>query len=177
MLRMFFGIEMKKLSIVFGVVALSLSGCASIMSGRTQTMTFESTPELSDITIFNKAGKKVHVGQAPVTVNLKRSAGFFVPERYTVVFEKEGYEKKTINVSSHVNGWYVGNILLGGLIGLLIVDPATGAMYSLSTKETNIVLNALNKGDTNSDTQSLTIVSTTELPKGVLDKAQPIQVN
>ncbi|RZF55633.1 hypothetical protein EXE30_02165 [Acinetobacter halotolerans] len=168
---------MKKLSIVFGVAALSLSGCASIMSGGSQTMTFASTPELSDITIFNKAGKKVHVGQAPVTVKLKRSAGFFVPERYSVVFEKEGYEKKTIDVSSHVNGWYVGNILLGGLIGLLIVDPATGAMYSLSTKETSIVLNALNKSDTTSDAQSLTIVSTTELPKGVLDKAQPIQVN
>jgi hypothetical protein len=37
-----------------------------------QTMTFESTPELSDITILNKAGKKVHVGKAPVTVSLKK---------------------------------------------------------------------------------------------------------
>ncbi|AZN68376.1 hypothetical protein F4U02_07880 [Acinetobacter haemolyticus] len=167
---------MKKISVILGVAILSLSGCASIMSGRTQTMTFASTPELSDITIFNKSGKKVHVGQAPVTVNLKRSAGFFVPERYTVVFEKDGYAKKTIEVSAHVNGWYVGNILLGGLIGLLIVDPATGAMYSLSTKDTSIVLDALNKGD-NADTQSLTIVSTTEVPNDILNKAKPIQMN
>ncbi|EFF84375.1 hypothetical protein HMP0015_0150, partial [Acinetobacter haemolyticus ATCC 19194] len=43
---------MKKISVILGVAILSLSGCASIMSGRTQTMTFASTPELSDITIF-----------------------------------------------------------------------------------------------------------------------------
>ena len=53
---------MKKLAVMCGIAVLSLSGCASIMSGRTQTMTFESTPELSNITILNKAGKKVHVG-------------------------------------------------------------------------------------------------------------------
>ena len=27
-----------------------------------------------------------------------------------------------------MNGWYIGNILFGGLIGFLIVDPLTGAM-------------------------------------------------
>jgi uncharacterized protein YceK len=102
---------MKKLSAVFGVAVLSLSGCASIMSGSSQTMTFESTPELSDITILNKAGKKVHVGQAPVTVSLKKFR-LLCPEKYTVVFEKEGYETKTINISAHVNGWYVGNLYL-----------------------------------------------------------------
>lgn len=167
---------MKKIAVICGIAALSLSGCASIMSGRTQTMTFESTPELSNITILNKAGKKVHVGQAPVTVSLKRSSGFFVPEKYTVIFEKEGYETKTVNVSAHVNGWYVGNIVFGGLLGLLIIDPATGAMYSLSTKDTNVVLNDLKKENLQANTQSLTIVSTTELPQDVLEKAKPIQL-
>lgn len=148
------------------------------MSGRTQTMTFQSTPEYSNITILNRAGSKIHVGQSPVTVNLKRGAGFFKPEKYQVTFEKEGYESKTITVSSSINGWYVGNILFGGWIGLLIVDPATGAMYTLGSKEKNIVLNDLKKGDTqpNEDTQSLTIVSTTELPKDVLEKATPIEL-
>lgn len=30
-----------------------------------------------------------------------------------------------------MNGWYIGNLLFGGIIGLLIVDPATGAMWTL----------------------------------------------
>jgi hypothetical protein len=36
-----------------------------------------------------------------------------------------------------VDGWYFGNLLFGGLIGLLIVDPATGAMYKLEPNEIN----------------------------------------
>ncbi|USA53455.1 hypothetical protein [Acinetobacter sp. C32I] len=166
---------MKKLSVIFGVAALSLSGCASIISGKTQTMTFQSTPELSDITILNRDGKKIHVGKAPVTVSLNRGAGFFVPERYTVIFEKEGYEKKEIKVTSSMNGWYIGNILFGGVIGLLIVDPATGAMYSLNTKDTNVVLNDLKKENLQANAQSLTIVSTNVLSEEVLEKAKPIQ--
>lgn len=168
---------MKKLSVIFGVVALSLSGCASIISGKTQTMTFQSTPELSDITILNRDGKKIHVGKAPITVSLNRGAGFFVPERYTVIFEKEGYEKKEIKVTPSMNGWYIGNILFGGIIGLLIIDPATGAMYSLNTKDTNVVLNDLKKENLQANAQSLTIVSTNELSDEVLEKAKPIQLN
>ncbi|MFI8034936.1 hypothetical protein ACH8I4_13785 [Acinetobacter sp. ABJ_C3_5] len=167
---------MKKISLLCGAVVLGLSGCASIISGKTQTMTFQSTPELSDITILNRDGKKIHVGKAPVTVSLNRGAGFFVPERYTVIFEKEGYEKKEITVSSSVNGWYVGNILFGGILGLLIIDPATGAMYSLNTKDTNVVLNDLNKEKLQAKGQSLTIVSTSEISNDVLEKAKPIEL-
>lgn len=167
---------MKKISLLCGAVVLGLSGCASIISGKTQTMTFQSTPELSDITILNRDGKKIHVGKAPVTVSLNRGAGFFVPERYTVIFEKEGYEKKEITVSSSLNGWYVGNILFGGILGLLIIDPATGAMYSLNTKDTNVVLNDLNKEKLQAKGQSLTIVSTSEISNDVLEKAKPIEL-
>jgi hypothetical protein len=49
-------------------------------------------------------------------------------------------------------------------------------MYSLSTKETNVVLKELNKENLQANTQSLTIVSTEELPKDILDKAKPIKL-
>jgi hypothetical protein len=86
---------MKKLSAVLGIAVLSLSGCASIMSGRTQTMTFESTPELSNITILNKAGKKVHVGKAPATVSLKKFR-LLCPEKYTVILKKKVMKLKLL---------------------------------------------------------------------------------
>ncbi|HCA7379988.1 TPA: hypothetical protein MX316_006554, partial [Pseudomonas aeruginosa] len=44
---------------------------------------------------------------------------------------KPGHADTVVNLKSGVSGWYWGNILIGGLIGMLIVDPATGAMYSL----------------------------------------------
>lgn len=39
-----------------------------------------------------------------------------------------------------MDGWYFGNILFGGLIGFLIVDPATGAMYTLKPDTLNVHL-------------------------------------
>lgn len=50
-------------------------------------------------------------------------------EQYTLTFSKEGYEDKMVTIHSRFDGWYLGNILLGGLIGMLIVDPSSGAMY------------------------------------------------
>ena len=47
----------------------------------------------------------------------------------------KGTEKRTINLECSVNGWYFGNLLIGGLIGMLIIDPATGAMYKLDRSE------------------------------------------
>lgn len=34
-------------------------------------------------------------------------------------------------LSANLNGWYFGNILFGGPLGILIVDPASGAMWKL----------------------------------------------
>lgn len=36
-----------------------------------------------------------------------------------------------MTITGSMSGWYIGNILFGGLIGMLAVDPVTGAMYVL----------------------------------------------
>jgi hypothetical protein len=66
---------------------------------------------------------------------IKRDNGLSVsngitPAKYTVEFTRKG-ETQSIPISASINGWYVGNLLFGGLIGFLIVDPATGAMWKL----------------------------------------------
>ncbi len=69
-------------------------------------------------------------------MTLNASAGFFSGENYTVDLQKDGYSPQTLTVASGLDGWYVGNILFGGLIGLLIIDPATGAMWKLPESTT-----------------------------------------
>jgi hypothetical protein len=46
-------------------------------------------------------------------------------------------------LDSTLSGWYFGNILIGGLIGLLIVDPLTGAMYDLEPENIEQSLTAV----------------------------------
>ena len=52
-----------------------------------------------------------------------------------VALTYKGTETRKINVECKLNGWYFGNLIIGGLIGMLIVDPATGAMYRLESKD------------------------------------------
>jgi hypothetical protein len=99
-------------------------------------------------------------------MKLKSGSAFFSKESYSVVFKKDGYEPKKVNVECKLNGWYFGNILIGGLIGMLIVDPATGAMYKLegegitetlsAQKSTTSVpqLKIMNIGDLPADTKA-----------------------
>ena len=85
-------------------------------------------------------------------MTLKSSSGYFKGEQYAIHFNKSGHEEKTETLPSQVSGWYWGNILLGGLVGMLIVDPATGAMYKLPPEVTV----KLQSQDTD---ESLTIMS------------------
>jgi len=121
---------MKKV-ILIGALLGGLSGCSSIVSQAEYAVAIASNPDAANFTVVNKAGEKVHSGITPATVTFKSSSGYFQGESYTVTFRKEGYPEKSFNMASTVDGWYFGNILFGGLIGMLIVDPATGAMYNL----------------------------------------------
>lgn len=53
-------------------------------------------------------------------------------EEYRITLSKDGYNSKVISITSSLDGWYLGNILIGGLIGMLVVDPASGAMYKIA---------------------------------------------
>jgi hypothetical protein len=109
----------------------TLCGCSSIVSKSEYPVAINSSPDQATFIIKNRAGQEIHSGITPQTVTLKSSAGFFKGESYSIALNKEGYSEKQFTLTSTVDGWYFGNILFGGLVGMLIVDPATGAMYKL----------------------------------------------
>ncbi|MCP9234628.1 hypothetical protein [Lewinella sp. JB7] len=113
------------------------TSCASIVSKSNYPVVIDSTPSGARITITDKKGVDVYRGNTPATVKLKSGSGFFSKAQYVVNFEMEGYDSGMVPIEYKLDGWYFGNILFGGLIGLLIVDPATGAMYKLDTEFIN----------------------------------------
>ena len=124
----------------FSAIAF-LSGCASIVSKSEYPVSISSQPEGAKIIITNKAGQDVFSGETPTTITLKASCGFFKGEDYTVSFQKEGYNSHTAQIERGIDDWYIGgNIIFGGLIGQFIVDPATGAMWTLKDLQVNLNL-------------------------------------
>lgn len=123
---------MTRLFSVLGIGALvTLGGCASIVSDSSYPVAIKSTPDGAAFQIAKVDGNVVHSGTTPQTVTLKSGDGYFGSAKYLITFKKEGFEDQTITLDTSFDGWYLGNILLGGLIGMLIVDPITGAMWKL----------------------------------------------
>jgi len=128
------------ISIGFHAMALALiAGCASIISDSKYPVTISSEPLGAEITIRNRAGFTIFAGTTPTTVNLEAGAGYFKGANYTVIFNKEGYTSFSGQIARNIDGWYLGNFFLGGLIGFLIVDPATGAMWKLEDMHMDMV--------------------------------------
>ncbi|MFO1219205.1 MAG: hypothetical protein U1E89_12590 [Burkholderiaceae bacterium] len=147
--------------VVPSLAALALSGCASIFNGQAQPVTIRSVPEGAALTVTNRAGDNVHTGTAPATVTLKRGAGYFKAEEYKVVLRKDGFADRELTITGTMSGWYIGNLLFGGVIGMLAVDPVTGGMYVFPESVTGTLDAQGTK--TSAAEDRLTIVSTDSL--------------
>ena len=113
---------------------LLASGCATIVSKSNYPIMINSTPSEAGISITDKKGVEVYRGKTPATVKLRAGSGYFSRALYLVKFDKPGYDIRVVPIEYKLDGWYFGNIVFGGLIGMLIVDPASGAMYKLDTE-------------------------------------------
>src|SRR3982750_3493837 len=101
-------VDMKRtmLSLACCGVVLVLTGCASIMSGTSQNLTFTSTPDGATVTAAGRG-----IGKTPITTRLSKETG------QSVTFDKDGYKPITMRLETRMDGWFWGNIVLGGFIG------------------------------------------------------------
>ncbi|MFA6162397.1 MAG: hypothetical protein WC685_03095 [Methylobacter sp.] len=122
---------------IFLIMALLLHGCASILSNSAYPVLIESNPAGAGFVIKNRNGIEVAHGQTPATITLESGAGYFKKADYTVQVFKPGFQSQTYRLNSYINDWYWGNVL--NPIGMLLVDPATGAMWSLPLRLTALL--------------------------------------
>jgi hypothetical protein len=151
------------------ILMLSLFGCASIVSKSKYPVTFDSDPPKAEVSVKDENGVSVFQGLTPTTVSLRSGESYFDSKQYTATFTKDGYDPQTSSITSSLNGWYWGNLLVGGVIGMLIIDPITGAMYELdqpmvmaSLKERPALM-TMNTTPLEKEPQPVVIANSTEL--------------
>lgn len=112
---------MKKVNLLLAIVAafvLMLSGCATIISGTTQDLTFESNPEGAKVYLDGKL-----MGVTPFTIPVHRN-------KYKHLrVEKEGYETVQRDLGKKFNCVSLLNVILGGLLGTT-TDSVSGAIVN-----------------------------------------------
>ena len=103
------------------------AGCATIAGGATQEITVNSNPPGADIfsAKLNKDGSigpHVSLGtQTPGVITLVKRG------EWVIILKKEGYKDYTLTPTKAMSPWFIGNVLIGGLIGSS-VDSSTGSI-------------------------------------------------
>lgn len=117
------------------LTALAVLGgaCSSIVHSGNRNIIVNSNPTGAKVTVFkNGTTEAVHSGTTPITLSLDPRGGYFKGQAYTLKFELTGYKPTDVEIRPEMSGWFFGNILFGGLIGMIVVDPLTGSMWNLT---------------------------------------------
>lgn len=127
-------------ALAMGIVGASLfaGGCASIVHGGNRSISIATQPPGATASIRKTGGgvmDVVTVEKTPCTVSLDPKGGYFKGQSYTLRLELDGYKTTELELTAKMSGWYWGNLLFGGLIGMLAVDPATGAMWNIAPEK------------------------------------------
>lgn len=133
---------MKIKNFIIGCACLSVfPGCATIVTHGDKTMPIISTPDGATVEIKDsRMDKIVSKNKTPFQATFERGDGYFLKKKYILNLSKDGYISEKLEVSPSFNAIYIGNILVGGLIGILIVDPLTGDMWQYSEASIDIKL-------------------------------------
>lgn len=107
---------------IFSILVTQLLSCSTIVKGRRQSINVESSPAGASCTM-KRGGAILTRRKTPFIANISRASGDIITE-----CNKRGHGRGINSTASSVSGWVFGNILLGGLLGL-IIDGLTGSMY------------------------------------------------
>ena len=108
-------------SAVIVLAGIQLSGCASVIKGSTASLGI-TTPPVTGATCTLSSSEGSWQMTSPGTVTVSRSK-----HDINIRCTKEGYQEAAAVIPSSFEGWTLGNLLIGGIIGVG-VDAATGAM-------------------------------------------------
>ena len=109
-------------SIVILAAAGLMCGCATIVKGDSQEISVTTEPA-------GAVCELTRGGQSVATINPTPGAVRVSKSKYDISLtcKKQGYVDATASVPSSFQGWTVGNVLIGGLIGVAI-DAGSGAI-------------------------------------------------
>ena len=102
-------------------LALASSACATVVGGTTQEVFVETDPPAAACKLDQQGANVGVVNPTPGRLKVARSKEIMV-----VSCPREGYEQSNEVLASSFTGATIGNIILGGVVGI-IVDAASGA--------------------------------------------------
>ncbi len=117
---------MKKLAVLLSMI-LTMAGCATIISGTDQTLTFTSDPEDVQVIVDGQP-----IGVTPLTVSLKKN------KFDTVMFKREGFKTQTFPLEQSFDGI----TLLSIFWDIGTTDVISGAAWEYAPGQYHVIMKA-----------------------------------
>jgi len=124
---------MKRFAFAALALAILVAGCATILSGTKQEVSVSTTPPGAEVQVKTNGGLTVYSGTTPASCRLPRG------REYLVSIKMEGYKEQELYISREFNAWFIGNLLCGGVLGM-VIDAVDGAMWNLDPDAIHIEL-------------------------------------
>jgi hypothetical protein len=126
---------LERLLLWFGMaLALTSASCATVTSGGFQTIDIRTEPEGADCTFLREGSPVARVNPTPGPILVGKSSGDIA-----VLCRKPGYEDTGGTIGPGFQPMTLGNIVLGGIIGV-VVDASTGAMMKYPESVTFLLI-------------------------------------
>jgi len=142
--------------VLIAILTVSVTGCASVTTGRYQRVPIDSNPQEANVTI--SSGFR---GVTPCSFELQRNMN------HVITIAKKGYRTAQVNLQKTVCGSTAGNIILGGFIGLGI-DAMTGAMFKIIPENVYVDLVPGNEDD-------VVVIKVAEVSEAEEKKAEAVE--
>jgi len=130
--------KIDKLLLLLMSFLILLGSCATIVSQSEYPIELKTVQDVSSVVITDRTNNTVFFGdELPSSVILKAKKG-----PYLIKAKGNDNQLKEYMIYRNGDNWYFGNLVLGGVLGMLIVDPITGAMWSLEPNNVQIDFNS-----------------------------------
>jgi len=113
--------------------AFFINGCASIFDGDTSILSIMTDPKDATVTIKGSQSGEIITKHTPCSISLNKGSD------YMVSIELAGYRSENVMIRREISGWFWGNILLGGIIGM-VIDYGTNNMWDHTPTVLNVDL-------------------------------------
>jgi hypothetical protein len=118
------------ITMVFILPVMFMASCGTIIHGTTQQIGISSNPSNGSVTINGQ-----QFGNTPMIIHLSRK------DSHMIRIELDGYHAYETTLTRSTSGWVWGNIVFGGLIGL-VIDASSGGMYILTPDQVTAEMRA-----------------------------------
>lgn len=122
---------MRKLAALLALLAVN---CGTIIHQTTQYVPVTSDPPGAKVIVACGDVENDPNATTPTKVEVHRK-----PDFCQITLKKEGFERADVTLGKQLSGLYIGNVLVGGIIGF-IVDGINGAMWNRTPGKIDVTL-------------------------------------